>query len=97
MIRPRAGAIKVLGQPVGPNGRGPWSQVGHLVESPAAYPELTVRENLEISRRLHHFKDTNATSRAIERLGLASCADRKAGALSTGNLQRLGLARALLH
>jgi ABC-2 type transport system ATP-binding protein len=97
MIHPSAGAVKVLGQAVGPNGRGPWSQVGHLVESPSAYPELTVRENLEIARRLHYIADKKATSRAIEWLGLASCADRKAGALSTGNLQRLGLARALLH
>jgi len=97
MIRPSAGAVKVLGQAVGPNGRGPWSKVGHLVESPAAYPELTVRENLEIARRLHHITDEKATSRAIERLGLAPYADRKAGTLSTGNLQRLGLARALLH
>jgi len=97
MIRPSAGAVKVLGRAVGPNGRGPWSEVGHLVESPAAYPELTVRENLEIARRLHFITDKNVTSRAMERLGLASYADRKAGALSTGNLQRLGLARALLH
>ncbi len=97
MIRPSAGAVKVLGQPVGPNGRGPWSDVGYLVESPAAYPELTVRENLEIARRLHYVEDHEATGRVMERLGLASSADRKAGALSTGNLQRLGLARALLH
>jgi ABC-type antimicrobial peptide transport system ATPase subunit len=33
----------------------------------------------------------------IEQLALASYADRKAGTLSMGNLQRLGLARALLH
>jgi ABC-2 type transport system ATP-binding protein len=97
LIRPTAGAVKVLGQTVGPNGRGPWSEVGHLVESPAAYPELTVRENLEIARRLHFIRDKNATSRAMERLGVASYADRKAGQLSTGNLQRLGLARAILH
>jgi len=97
MIRPSAGSVKVLGQAVGPNGRGPWRQVGHLVERPAAYPELTVRENLEIARRLQGISDIKATSRVIERLGLASYADRKAGTLSTGNLQRLGLARALLH
>jgi ABC-2 type transport system ATP-binding protein len=97
MIRPSAGEVKVLGQAVGPHGRGPWGKVGHLVESPAAYPELTVRENLEIARRLHFIRDHNSTSRAMERLGLAPYADRKAGALSTGNLQRLGLARALLH
>jgi ABC-2 type transport system ATP-binding protein len=97
MIRPSAGSVKVLGQAVGPNGRGPWRQVGHLVEKPTAYPELTVWENLEIARRLQGISDVNATSRVIERLGIAPYADRKAGVLSTGNLQRLGLARALLH
>ena len=97
MIRPSAGSVRVLGQAVGPNGRGPWRQVGHLVERPAAYPELTVRENLEVARRLQGIADTGATSRVIERLGLAPYADRKAGVLSTGNFQRLGLARALLH
>lgn len=97
MIRPGAGAIQVLGQPVGPHGRGPWRRVGHLVEQPAAYPELTVRQNLEIACRLHGLSDLRAVSRIIERLGLGPYASRKAHALSTGNLQRLGLARALVH
>ena len=97
MIRPSTGSVRVLEQPVGPHGRGPWRQVGHLVERPSAYPELTVGENLEIHRRLQGLADTKAVSRVIERLGLDAYADRKAGTLSTGNLQRLGLARALLH
>jgi ABC-2 type transport system ATP-binding protein len=97
MIRPSAGSVRVLGQAVGPNGRGPWQCVGHLVEAPAAYPELTVRENLDIARRLQGISDISATSRVIERLSLTSYADRKAGVLSTGNFQRLGLARAFLH
>lgn len=97
MIRPSAGSVKVLGQAVGPYGRGPWQRVGHLVESPVAYPELTVRENLEIARRLHGISDKDASARVIEHLTLAPYADRKAGTLSTGNFQRLGLARALLH
>jgi ABC-2 type transport system ATP-binding protein len=97
MIRPSAGSVRVLGQPVGPNGRGPWRNVGHMVERPSAYPELTVRENLEVARRLQGLSDRGAVSRVIERLSLTHDADRKAGALSTGNLQRLGLARALLH
>jgi ABC-2 type transport system ATP-binding protein len=71
--------------------------VGHLVEAPAVYPELTVREHLEIARRLHNLSDPKATVRVIDQLGLAIYADRKAGTLSMGNLQRLGLARALLH
>jgi ABC-2 type transport system ATP-binding protein len=97
MIRPSAGDVKVLGQIVGPTGRVPWSKVGYLVESPSAYPELTVRENLEISRRLYHMTDVSAVTRSVEKLALGPYADRKAGTLSTGNLQRLGLARALLH
>ena len=97
MVRPSAGSARLLGQPVGPNGRGPWRRVGHLVENPSAYPELTVRENLEIARRLQGIRDKTTTPRVIERLALAEFAGRKAGTLSTGNLQRLALARALLH
>ena len=97
MIRPSEGNVKLLGQPVGPNGRGPWAQAGHLVESPSYYPELSVRENLEIARRLHGIVDAKATLRVIERLALDSYTDRQAGTLSMGNIQRLGLARALLH
>jgi len=97
MIRPSAGNVKVLDQAVRSNGQGPWSRVGHLVESPSAYPELTVRENLEIARRLHGIPDSGATSTVMELLGIVPYADRQAGTLSMGNLQRLGLARALLH
>jgi ABC-2 type transport system ATP-binding protein len=97
MIHPTAGRVEVLGQPVTRNGRGPWREVGHLVEAPAVYPELTVREHLEMARRLHNLSDPKATVRVIDQLGLAIYADRKAGTLSMGNLQRLGLARALLH
>jgi ABC-2 type transport system ATP-binding protein len=97
MIRPSAGNVKVLGQSVGQQGRGPWAQVGHLVESPSCYPELTVRENLEVARRLQGVKNQKATDEIMDQLALASYADRKSGTLSLGNLQRLGLARALLH
>jgi ABC-2 type transport system ATP-binding protein len=97
MIRPTAGSVSILSQRIRPNGRTPWNRVGHLVEMPAAYPELTVWENLEIARRLQGVVDRSATSAIIERLGLASYTDRKARGLSSGNFQRLGLARALLH
>lgn len=97
MVRPSAGTVKILNQAVGPNGHGPWAKVGHLVESPSAYPEVSVRENLDIARRLQSIQNPSVVDHAMERLGIASYANRKAGTLSTGNLQRLGLARALLH
>jgi ABC-2 type transport system ATP-binding protein len=97
MIRPSAGSVRILGEQIDAGGRGPWAHVGHLVESPSAYPELSVRENLEVARRLQGVSEFDATSQVIERLGLTSYANRKAGTLSTGNLQRLGLARSLLH
>ena len=97
MIRPAAGSVRVLGEPVGPNGRGPWRRVGHMVERPSAYPELTVRDNLEIARRLQGVSEKGVTDRVIGLLNLGEYARRKAGTLSTGNLQRLALARALLH
>jgi ABC-2 type transport system ATP-binding protein len=58
---------------------------------------LTVRENLEICRRLRLVRDPGAVGRAIERFGLQQYADVRAGTLSLGNMQRLGLAKALLH
>jgi ABC-2 type transport system ATP-binding protein len=97
MIRPSEGNVKVLGQALGRGGRGPWARVGHLVESPAAYPELTVRENLEIARRLHGIQNPKTVDDVMDKLSIASYSNRKAGSLSSGNFQRLGLARALLH
>jgi ABC-2 type transport system ATP-binding protein len=97
MIKPTCGSATVLGKRVRLGSREPWAQVGYLVEMPHAYPELTVTENLEVARRLHPGTAPKAVSQIIERLGLAAYADRRAGVLSQGNAQRLGLAKALLH
>ncbi len=97
MIRPTSGRARVLQTPVRLGRREPWARVGYLVETPHAYPELTVRENLEVARRLHPGTPPAAVARTIDRLGLAEYADRRAGTLSLGNAQRLGLGKALLH
>ncbi|MCB0164445.1 MAG: ABC transporter ATP-binding protein [Anaerolineae bacterium] len=97
MVKPTAGQVRVLGRLLPAGDRQLWNSVGYLVETPHAYPELTVRENLEIMRRLRPGVEPAAVSRVIERLGLAAYADRRAGTLSLGNQQRLGLAKALLH
>lgn len=97
MIRPTTGYAQVLQTRVRLGSREPWESVGYLVEIPHAYPELTVFENLEVARRLHPGTEPEAVSQMIEQLGLAEYADRRAGNLSQGNAQRLGLAKALLH
>jgi len=96
LIRPSAGEVTVLGRRIVPGETGVFARVGYLVETATAYPNLTVRENLDIQRRLTGAPPASVC-RAIERLGLGTYADRRAGQLSLGNKQRLSLARALLH
>jgi ABC-2 type transport system ATP-binding protein len=86
-----------LGQRIRSGERAPWAAVGYLAESADAYPELTVRENLEVMRRLRPGVERKAVNQVLDRLALAGYADRRAGTLSHGNKQRLGLAKALLH
>lgn len=103
MLEPSEGRAEVLGQEMRPRRLGRrgdgtlWGRVGYLVEAATAYPELTVRENLEVAGRLQGLTEVRAVDREIERLRLGPFRDRPARALSYGNLQRLALARALLH
>jgi ABC-2 type transport system ATP-binding protein len=97
MVRPSAGSVELFGTRVRPGRLPIWGRVGYLVETPAAYPELTVRENLEIACRLRRLARPAAVPEVIERLALGPSADRRAGTLSLGNAQRLGLAKALIH
>jgi ABC-2 type transport system ATP-binding protein len=97
MVKPTAGEAFVLGNKIRPGEKKPWNSVGYMVETADAYPELTVRENLEAMRRLRPGCPPKAVENAIDRLGLAEYAGRKTGTLSHGNAQRLGLAKALLQ
>jgi ABC-2 type transport system ATP-binding protein len=92
MTRPTSGAVRLLGRD-----EPDWSRVGYLVDGAHAYPRLTVRENLEITRRLRREPDPDAADRATDLFGLTPYRDRRAGTLSLGNAQRLGLAKAVLH
>jgi ABC-2 type transport system ATP-binding protein len=97
MIRPDSGASYLFGQHVDAGSHKLWANVGYMVETPYSYPELTVRENLEIIRRLRGIPEHDAIDAVMDKLQLTAYRDRKAGKLSLGNGQRLGLAKAMLH
>jgi ABC-2 type transport system ATP-binding protein len=96
LIRPTGGVVEVLGRRVQSGSNGVFARVGYLVETATAYPNLTVRENLDIQRRLTG-APRDAVTHAIGLMRLEESVDRRAGVLSLGNKQRLALARALLH
>jgi len=97
MIHPTSGVAFINGKRISFNNSELWNCVGSLVEIPYSYPELTVRENLEIFRLLRFIKDKRAIDNVIDKLQLGAYTNRKAKDLSLGNNQRLGLAKALIH
>jgi ABC-2 type transport system ATP-binding protein len=97
MIRPTSGESWLKGVRVNAGNRSLWNSVGYLVEIPYSYPDLTVKENLEMMRRLRFISDAGAVGSVIEKLRLGQYQDKKAKHLSLGNAQRLGLAKALIH
>jgi len=97
LIGATAGAAYLNGIKVSPGNRKIWENVGYLVEIPFSYPDLTVRENLEIIRRLRFIRDKKPVDSIIEKLKLGHYRDVIVKNLSLGNKQRLGLAKALMH
>jgi ABC-2 type transport system ATP-binding protein len=98
LIRPTRGGAWLFGEPVAP-GRAVLDRVGALVERPAFYPYLTATDNLRLlglARGIAEARLRAAVPEALERVGLAGAARRKAGRFSTGMRQRLGIAAALL-
>ena len=97
LIGPTSGKAYLNGTRVNPGNPSMWKDIGYLVEVPYSYPDLTVRENLEIIRRLRLMNDKESTKRIIEKLKLGHYKDVLSKNLSLGNAQRLGLAKALIH
>jgi len=98
MLRPDRGEVRLAGQLLPEAPAKAWAQVGHLVEYPLAYPELTARRNLQLSARLRGVADVGAAVRGImSEFALEQYADRRVRGLSLGNKQRIGLAAALQH
>jgi ABC-2 type transport system ATP-binding protein len=97
MISPTSGNASLNCKKVSAVNPQMWKDVGYLVEVPYSYPDLTVRENLEIVRRLRFIDDVKSVDNVIDLLKLNAYEAVNAKNLSLGNSQRLGLAKALIH
>ncbi len=52
MLRPDAGTVTVLGRDLRNADATVWGRVGHLIETPTRYGELTVFESVYLAARL---------------------------------------------
>jgi heme exporter protein A len=98
LARPTRGRVVAFGV-------DPWAErsavrarIGVVAHHPYVYPELTCRENLRFFATMYGVDDAAARAEVtLSRVGLVDRSDDRAGTLSRGLLQRLSLARAVLH
>jgi len=89
--RPDAGRVELCGRdPRDPAAR---RRVGAVLQEVGFPPGLRVRETVELVRA--HYATAASTMDVLERLGLATAADRHAGGLSGGQRRRLAVALSL--
>ena len=96
LLRPHAGTARVLGRALPAEGWAVRGRLGLLGHEPLVYRDLTGRENLRFHARLHDVPFDRAEA-LLERVGLHARADDQVRTYSRGMVQRLAVARAVLH
>jgi len=100
ILVPTRGNVRVAGIDVVKDAAAVRRRLGFLTDTTGLYPRLTGRELLRYFGRLHGLAPDAAAAR-IETLAgalqLGPFFDRRCEALSTGERQRLSIARAVLH
>jgi ABC-2 type transport system ATP-binding protein len=95
LVAPTAGSCRLLGADVTAGLHRVVGRIGSIVETPALFPTMTGRRNLELLGRLHGIGPRRVAA-TLERVGLAERGDDLVKRYSLGMRQRLGLAAALL-
>jgi heme exporter protein A len=96
LLRPHAGAVRVLGCALPEEGWAVRGRVGLLAHSPLLYRDLTGWENLAFHARLHGVALARAEA-LLAQVGLAARGGDKVHTYSRGMVQRLAVCRAVLH
>jgi heme exporter protein A len=96
LLRPHSGAVRVLGRALPDEGWSVRGRIGLLAHEPLLYRDLSGRENLRFHARLHGvaFERVEAL---LDQVGLRVRADDRVYTYSRGMVQRLAVARVVLH
>ena len=98
-LLPTQGEISICGYDVGKQAEQARSMIGYLSQRFSMYEDLTVLENIRFFAEIRGLSSTEWLPRSMEILefvGLEKFKDRRAGQLSGGMKQKLGLASALV-
>ena len=90
---PTSGSYMFFGEE---NNKKTLARVGCLIENPALYPGMTVRDNLRFYNKLLGIADDSNIDDILEMVDLKSAQNKKTKHLSLGMKQRLGIAIALV-
>jgi heme exporter protein A len=96
LLRPHDGVVRVLGRSLPDEAWAVRGKVGLLGHEPLLYRELTARENLRFHARLHDVGQQRV-GELLELVQMAKRADEPLRNLSRGMVQRVAVARAVLH
>lgn len=100
LLPPTEGSAQIQGIEIQSNELALKKQIGYLAENNPVYPEMYVKEFLEIIGKLHGYTNKNCQKRiqeVVELVGLSREQSKKIGELSKGYQQRVGIAQAIFH
>jgi len=95
-----SGKVKVMGFDTRKAPEDVRRRVGVVTADIGVYPRLSARENIVYFARLSEVGETDVKGRVdavIERLDIGSFADQRAESLSSGQKQKVAIARAIVH
>jgi ABC-2 type transport system ATP-binding protein len=98
LLQPTSGSAKVCGHDVATDSMAARQKLGYVPENVRLYDGMTATANLTYFAKLSGVADP--ATRISETLGFLDCealAEKRVGAMSKGQRQRIGLAQAMLH
>jgi heme exporter protein A len=98
LTRPSAGTIRLRGQDLGKAATSLRRHIGLISHEPLLYGDLTAEENLRFFTRMYDLADAEARiEAALNQVGLLARRRDPTREYSRGMVQRLTIARAILH